>query len=217
MTNVTPFSAVIRRQTRTQHSQAEATGFLTDLLSGAGTAEDYAAMVAQHFFIYRALETAAETMKNDPVAAPFITPQLTRLPAIRADLEFLIGPDWEDQVSPLPATIAYVERIEQVAAVWNGGFVAHHYTRYLGDLSGGQMIKELLQKHYGFDTNGVGFYIFAEVADPTVFKDAYRAQLDKAPRTEAEKERVLAEVVVSYGLNSALFDDLGTARAEAIA
>ena len=69
---------------------------MADLMRGEGTREDYIALVVQHWFIYEALERAAERMRHDPVAAVFISDKLTRLPALEADLEFLIGPDWRD-------------------------------------------------------------------------------------------------------------------------
>src|SRR5690554_2557745 len=98
---------------------------MSDLMQGKGTKDDYIAMVAQHYFIYEALEGAEKGFRDDAVAAAFITPRLTRLPAIEADLEFLIGDDWRDQISPLPTTVNYVERINTVAATWAGGFIAH--------------------------------------------------------------------------------------------
>src|SRR3546814_10316408 len=110
-------------------------------------------------------------MRTDPVASVFITDRLTRLPALEADLEFLIGPDWRERIHPLPTTERYVDRIRTVGTAWAGGFVAHHYTRYLGDLSGGQFIGRLMQRRFGFETNGIGFYLFDDIADPKAFKD----------------------------------------------
>lgn len=217
MTEIVPFSELLRKRTRSQHGASESAGFMSDLMSGRCTVDDYAAMVSQHYFVYRALEAAADAMAGDPVAAPFITARLTRLPAIEEDLRFLIGEGWQERVRPLPATARYVTRLETAATEWSGAFVAHHYTRYLGDLSGGQIIRTILQKHYGFDTNGIGFYLFSEVADPAAFRTTYRDELDAAPWTEAEKERVVDEVVLAYELNTALFDDLTGRRQEAIA
>jgi len=185
---------------------------MSDLMSGKGTRTDYIALVAQHYFIYAAMEAAATAMKNDPVAAPFISPQLTRLPAIVADLEFLIGDNWHEVISPLPTTERYVERLSTVAAVWPGGFIAHHYTRYLGDLSGGQAIRSLMQRQFGFETNGVGFYFFNEIASPKKFKETYRGQLDAVEWDPAERERVIDEVLIAYRLNTDLFVDLARAK-----
>jgi heme oxygenase len=182
-------------------------------MRGKGTRDDYIALVAQHWFIYEALEDTASRMAADPVAATVISDKLTRLPALEADLEFLLGPDWREQISPLPTTERYVARIREVGATWPGGFVAHHYTRYLGDLSGGLFIGKLMARQFGFETNGIGFYIFGDIADPAEFKDRYRAQLDAAPWDAAEQQRVIDEVLVAYQFNTDLFTDLARAKA----
>lgn len=215
MSNVVPFSQSLRERTWTGHGQSEGAGFMTDLMTGKGTKEDYIALVAQHYFIYAAIEAAAETMKNDPVASAFITPKLTRLPAIETDLEFLLGADWREQITPLATTQRYVDRVNKIGSTWPGGFIAHHYTRYLGDLSGGQMIGGIIQKQFGFDTNGVGFYLFGEIADPRQFKDTYREQLDSVAWTEDEKNAVIDEVLLAYQFNSDLFLDLAEAKSAA--
>jgi heme oxygenase len=212
MSDPTPFSAALRERSSRAHSSSESAGFMSDLVEGQGTREDYVALVAQHWFIYDALERAASEMKDDPVARVFITDKLTRLPALEADLAYLVGPDWRDRIEPLPTTRRYVERIAEVGRTWPGGFVAHHYTRYLGDLSGGLFIGRLMARRFGFDTNGIGFYLFDDIADPKAFKDVYREQLDAAPWDAAEQERVIDEVLLAYRFNTELFDDLAAAK-----
>lgn len=215
MSTIIPFSQALRERTRGGHSESEGASFMDDLMTGKGSREDYVALVAQHYFIYEALEAAADAMKDDAVAAAFISPQLTRLPALESDLEFLLGPYWRERISPLPTTVAYTDRIDGVAATWNGGFVAHHYTRYLGDLSGGQIIRTLMQRQFGFETNGVGFYLFDEIAKPREFKDRYREQLDSVGWSADERERVIDEVMIAYRFNTDLFTDLALAKAAA--
>ncbi|MBA8816981.1 heme oxygenase [Microbacterium halimionae] len=217
MSHLTPFSTALRERSTTAHSGSESAGFMADLINGKGTRDDYVALVVQHWFIYEALEGAADRMRRDPVASVFITDKLTRMPALEADLEFLIGADWREQVAPLPTTQRYVDRINRVAATWAGGFVAHHYTRYLGDLSGGLFIGRLMKRRFGFDTNGIGFYVFADIADPKEFKEVYRDQLDAAPWDDGEKDRVIEEVLLAYRFNTELFEDLARAKAEAAA
>ncbi|MDD7928126.1 heme oxygenase (biliverdin-producing) [Microbacterium thalli] len=211
-----PFSTALRERSSSAHSGSEGAGFMSDLMRGAGSRDDYIALVAQHWFIYEALEDAASRMAADPVATTFISDKLTRLPALEADLAFLIGPDWRERIAPLPTTRRYVARIREVGATWPGGFVAHHYTRYLGDLSGGLFIGKLMARRFGFETNGIGFYLFAEIGDPAAFKDHYRAQLDAAPWDEAEQQRVIDEVLVAYRFNTDLFTDLAAAKAASV-
>ena len=138
-----------------------------------------------------------------------------QLAALEADLLFLLGDNWREQIAPLPTTVRYVDRIATVAATWSGGFIAHHYTRYLGDLSGGQIIRTLMQRQFGFETNGVGFYLFDEIAKPKEFKETYRDQLDAVAWNDEERERVIDEVMLAYTFNTDLFSDLAHAKAAA--
>jgi heme oxygenase len=189
---------------------------MSDLMTGKGTREDYVALVAQHYFLYAALEAAALRFTDDAVAAPFISEHLTRLPALEADLDFLVGPTWRDTITPLPSTERYVERIEEIAEQgWAGGFVAHHYTRYLGDLSGGQAISRVMQRLFGFDTAGVDFYLFDKIESPAEFKQNYRDALDAVDWDATERDRVIDEVLAAYQLNTDVFVDLDAAKADA--
>jgi heme oxygenase len=213
---VIPFSQALRERTRGAHSESEGANFMDDLMKGKGTRDDYVALVVQHYFIYEALEAAAAQFADNAEAAAFISPQLTRLPALEADLAFLLGSDWRSQITALPTTQRYTDRINHIAAEgWAGGFIAHHYTRYLGDLSGGQIIRTLMQRQFGFETNGVGFYLFDEIAKPKEFKETYREQLDAVAWSPEERERVIDEVMLAYSFNTDLFTDLAAAKAAA--
>ena len=216
--SVIPFSQALRERTWANHGDSAGADFMNDLMTGKGTRDDYIALVAQHYFIYSAIESAAVRFASDPVAAPFITPHLTRLPAIESDLEFLLGDGWRDAITPLSTTDRYVSRIMDVTTeAWAGGFIAHHYTRYLGDLSGGRVIRTLMQRQFGFETNGVGFYLFDQIAKPKEFKETYRDQLDTVDWDSAERDRVIDEVVAAYRFNTELFADLSHAKATAAA
>lgn len=212
MPDPTSFSAALRERSSSAHSSSETSGFMSDLMKGDGTRDDYVALVAQHWFVYDALERAAERMRHDPVASVFVTDELTRVPALEADLAFLRGADWRSRIEAVPATRRYVERLDEVGPTWAGGFVAHHYTRYLGDLSGGQFIGRLMARRFGFDGDGVRFYVFEGIPDPAAFKDAYRARLDAAPWDAAEQQRVIDEVLLAYRFNTELFEDLARAK-----
>jgi heme oxygenase len=211
-----PFSQTLRERTAVRSTAPSASErFMADLLSGRSSRDAYVALVAQNYFVYGALERAAEERASDPVAATFMSPALTRLPAIREDLRFLIGEDWEDTIAPLATTRRYVDRIDTRAATSTGAFVAHHYTRYLGDLSGCAIIRTIMQRQFGFETNGVGFYLFAGIAKPKEFKSTYRAQLDAVGWSDDERERVIEEVGVAYRLTEDLFEDLSATRTAA--
>ena len=58
-------------------------------------------------------------------------------------------------------------------------YLAHHYTRYLGDLSGGQAIAALVARHYGATPDQLGFYRFDVAEDGVVrYKRGYREAMN---------------------------------------
>ncbi|MEE1939897.1 biliverdin-producing heme oxygenase [Streptomyces sp. TRM 70361] len=204
-----PFSTLIRTASQEQHTEAETSAFMGDLLGGRLGLEAYVRYTEQLWFVYRALEDEAGRLADDPVAGPFLRPELARTEALERDLAHLRG--GRPGRAPLPATAAYAGRITQVRREWPGGYVAHHYTRYLGDLSGGQIIRGTAERIWGFARRGDGvrFYTFEEIANPAAFKREYRARLDAIPVDEPEKQRIVEECRHAFALNTAVFRELG--------
>jgi heme oxygenase len=179
-----PFSTVVRESSWSDHSDSEGATFMEDIMRGKGSLQDYIDLVAQHFCMYEALA-------------------------------HLIGDDWRERIEAVPATAAYAARIREIAEEgWVAGLVAHHYTRYLGDLSGGQMIAKRVAKQHGLDREGIAFYDFSELGSLVDFKNEYRVALDAlgAGLDDEERARMLDEVRAAYAFNTAVFIDLGKAR-----
>lgn len=202
-------SVRLRVGTRSDHDAAQGSGFLDRLATGSLPIEAYADLTTQHWFIYEALERAALAMAGDPVAGRFVFPELTRLPALTADLVTLTGRDPvtdPGSFQPVPATVEYRARLDEVTGrAW--GFVAHHYTRYLGDLSGGQFLGPAIARGYGLDGDGHRFFVF-EGVEPPAFRTRYRELLDEAAFSPADEESFLAEVPEAYRLNIAVLAEL---------
>ncbi|GAA3468497.1 biliverdin-producing heme oxygenase [Nonomuraea roseola] len=202
------FSETLRAATWSDHESAEGESYLTELMAGRLSAEEYGEMVAQHYFAYLALDGAAERLAEHPVAGRFVFPSLYRQRALERDLATIYGPAWESRIAPSKATRTLVARIEQVSD-WPGGYIAHHYTRYMGDLSGGQFIRMELQKIYGYGKGGgVDFYVFDEIGSLPRFKNEYRARLDALALDEAEGQRIIREVRLAYQLNTEVLAEL---------
>ncbi|MFI0419825.1 heme oxygenase (biliverdin-producing) [Spongiactinospora sp. 9N601] len=203
------FYAELREATWGEHDAVAGLPYINALLDGRLPREAYAAMVAQHYFVYQALEGVSQALADDPIAARFVFPELYRLQALTRDLTALHGPGWRDLIEPVPATRELAGRIERTAA-WPGGYIAHHYTRYLGDLSGGQVVRSRLQRIYGIERGGgADFYIFDEIPSRPRFKQEYRRRLDALPIDAGERARIIEETLLAYRLNGELLAGLG--------
>ncbi len=199
------FSTTLRERTMADHGDAEGSTLMRDLVAGTLDRDRMGDMLGQHLLVYRALETTARALANDPVVAPFLLPGLERTEALEADVRLLLGPEAVDALAPRPGTAAYVARLDAVGS-WAGGFVAHHYTRYLGDLSGGQHIRRIVERAY--PDLPIRFYTFEAVESPKALKDRYRELLDEAPWPADEQDRIIDEVREAYRLNQEMFASL---------
>ncbi|MFD6162134.1 heme oxygenase (biliverdin-producing) [Nocardia sp. NPDC060256] len=210
MSEAAPFSKQIRNATEEQHNDARSSRFITDMLGGALGIDSYQRYTGQLWFVYRALEARWDSLAADPVAGPFIRTELARTAELERDLAHLIGPHWRDELAPLPATVAYTDRIDECARDWPAGYIAHHYTRYMGDLSGGQIVRDTAERLWNLPHRGDGvrFYVFDAVANPAAFKREYRSLLDGLPLDDLERRRVLDEGQRAYSMNTAVFMEL---------
>lgn len=205
-------SAALRAGTADVHAAAERAPVVAALLNDDGPLPigQYVRLLTQYLAVYTALERAAATYRSDPALAAIAPPALDRAPAIAADLDVLAGDDWADRIGLTPATRAYVTRIEQ-ASGWVGGFLAHHYVRYLGDLSGGQLIGRVLRRRLGQEHDrGLSFYVFDGLDNRVQFKHEYRRRLDALPFSAAEVDRIVAEARTAFAHNLDLFVSLGS-------
>lgn len=203
-----PLSTLLREGTRAEHEAAEGSAFVDDLLAGRLTVAAYADLALQLHTVYRALEEVGEAVRATPEGAGVVFDELLRVPALESDLAHLLGPAWRDAAGPVPAAVAYAAEIRAGGAD-TGAYVAHAYTRYLGDLSGGQVIGRMVQRHYGVPDEGVAFYAFPAVPKPKPFKDLYRARVDALPLTDAQRVAVVERARVAFRHNRALFAALG--------
>ena len=202
-----PLSAAMRDGSKTEHEAAENSTFMGELLAGRINEAGYAAYLLRLRVVYDALESVGRTHHNDPLVGAVHDQDLERLAALDADLDH-----WApgvDRAVDSPAAAAYAERILATAPEWGGLYVAHHYTRYLGDLSGGQAIGRILDREFDLGGRGIAFYAFPAVPKPKPYKDAYRARLDALGTTPEEKARIVTEVQAAFQLNRALFAELG--------
>jgi heme oxygenase (biliverdin-producing, ferredoxin) len=202
-------SVRLREGTKESHRLAEGSAFIRQFVAGNLLRETYREFLVQLHYIYATLEKHQEHLRAHPVFEKIYFPELFRVGAIGQDLNFYYGDSSWQSVAPHAATKDYVQRLTVLSGEWVEGLVAHHYTRYLGDLSGGQALKRFVAKMFKLPAEaGLAFYEFPQIADHAQFKAEYRARLDAMPVDEATAQKIVDEASYAFALNQRVFESM---------
>lgn len=159
----------LKELTQEKHTEAEQTEFAALLLSGNISKDQYAKYLYQMLLIYNSLEVAAHKLG---LLAEL--PDLRRSPNIYLDLTELVGKNYN--CGWVPAAVEYHKYLLSLAEESDSNkIMAHIYVRHMGDLYGGQMIKQKVP----------GSGKFYDFKDPAGLKSLIRSKLDHSMGDEA--------------------------------
>jgi len=205
----TNLATKLREGTKKAHTAAENMGFIKCFLKGTVEKNSYRKLAGNLYFVYSAMEEEMERHRNHEIMGKMYFPELNRKRSLEKDLTYYYGANWRDEVSLTPGGEAYVQRIRDVSATEPELLLAHLYTRYMGDLSGGQILKKIAQTGMNL-TNGQGtaFYEFAQIPDEKAFKANYRQIMDELPIDEATADKIVDEANDAFRKNMNMFQEL---------
>ena len=207
----------LRAETKDLHTAAERAGIMPALLRGELALERYCALLRNLHALYAAMEHALTRHAADADVAPVFIPALFRQASLADDLAVLHGPGWAGRISLQPATQAYVARLQALETTQPALLVAHAYVRYLGDLSGGQMLRWIVARSYGLPTDaGSRFYGFGDGAAVHAHLHAFRAGLAALAVPPARIDALVAEARTAFGLHVDLFNQLALVPDQAL-
>ncbi|MGJ3244771.1 MAG: heme oxygenase (biliverdin-producing) [Elainellaceae cyanobacterium] len=199
----------LREGTKKSHTMAENVGFVRCFLKGVVEKTSYRKLVSNLYFVYSAMEEEMEHHRQHPIVSKIYFPELNRKDSLERDLQFYFGNNWREEIALSPAGSAYVQRIRDISANEPELLIAHSYTRYLGDLSGGQILKGIAQRGMNLaDGEGTAFYEFVDILDEKQFKQQYRQALDELPLDDATVDRIVDEANAAFGMNMKMFQEL---------
>ena len=203
-------AAELKTGTKRSHTAAENTKFVGSFLRGVVSEENYRTLIKDFYFVYSAIEEEMERLEDNEYIAPINFKELNRVEQLKMDVRYYYGPNWRSIIAPSESAVQYVERVHEVADKDPYLLVGHHYTRYLGDLSGGQILKGIAEKALNLrEGEGLKFYDFDKIDDKKAYKDRYRFALDCLPLDKPKIDAIIAEANYAFKLNMDLFDELG--------
>lgn len=203
----TLLATALREGSAELHHDVERAGIMRELLRGHITRGGYCALLRNLHALYLSLETHLSRNAAYPALAMFTYPELARCAALASDLHFLDGTRWEQEIPLQTAMVQYVVRLDELARTDPRALVAHAYVRYLGDLSGGQLVRSVIASNLGLaNESGLAFYRFS--GDTKVLAQRLRAGLDSIALTPEEQLRLVDEVKFAFRLHIELFEQL---------
>ena len=191
-------------RTKTLHVEAERTGIIRDLLRGEASREGYIVLLRNLLPAYLAMEVGLERHRRSRGLGQLAAYRFDRATAIEADLVSLCGERWRQDVPLLAAGELYAARIAKAAEGDGAQLIAHAYTRYLGDLSGGQILQRLLARSLQLRPPELTFYDFPRFSDLEALKADYRRALDRAGTSFAGGDAIVEEGALAFSHNIAL-------------
>ena len=204
------FTTRLKEGTKKSHNAAENTKFVSQFLKGVLDPEEYRKLITDFYYVYDTMEKLI-VKTTDPRARVLqqFNVFLFRTAFIERDLRYYYGPMWREFLIPSESCNEYCHRIQEVAEKDPYLLIAHHYTRYIGDLSGGQILKGIAQKALQpKEGEGLHFYDFPRIEDAKAFKTNYKAVLDGLELRESEINALIAEANHAFTLNMYMFDEI---------
>lgn len=194
--------------TRKSHSMAENTQFVSGFFKGLADRDSYRSLITSLYFVYEAMEEAMDKSLEDGVRT-LDYPALRRLDSLKKDMDFFYGEKWQDDVVPSPAAKAYVARIVDIAQTKPYLMIAHQYTRYLGDLFGGQMMGGMAIRSLSLENgDGTAFYTFDDIPSTKDFITEWYTRLNELDLTQQQKEEIVDEANLVFALNIDVLQEL---------
>jgi heme oxygenase len=191
-------------RTKTLHVEAERSGIIRDLLRCEASREGYIVLLRNLLPAYREMELGLERHRRSRGLGQLAAYRFDRATAIEADLVSLCGERWSQDVPLLAAGELYAARIAKAAEGDGAQLIAHAYTRYLGDLSGGQILQRLLARSLQLRPPELTFYDFPRFSDLEALKADYRRALDRAGTSFADGDAIVEEGALAFSHNIAL-------------
>lgn len=164
--------------------------------------------------IYRALESTLAEHAHLPMLSEIVRPELERTEALARDVAVLAARFPGTPLRILEESEAYRRRIETVARDRPERLLAHAYVRYLGDLSGGQVLGRLLARAPDIGPEAVHFYAFPAIGDLARAKADYRQAIDRAGCRLTTFDGVVEEAREAFRRNIALAEAVASASRE---
>lgn len=200
-------SLELQEGTKQIHREIEKHSFLRRIIHGNLDRSTYRRYLQDLHHIYSTLEAALDAQSMHPLLSQAWSSQLRRTPALQKDLRYFSLNCEEDKQGQSSDSISeaaqcFAARLRHLQYRAPERLLGHLYTRYLGDLSGGQILRSLIVRALSLpEGEGICFYDFSEISDPTLWKQQFRQRIDSVIMSEQQVKEIVDEAQRSFILS----------------
>lgn len=186
---------LIREATKSSHDASMQHPLMVAFMQGGIEPEAFYDYLGQLKRVYEILDIWGQEL-------PIYDARLKRSEIIDQALEDVV-----ENVHCYKETDDYVGHIlELLEANDSTAVLAHHYTRFMGDLAAGPMFR-FLSENVGVPEDRLEFYKFDDLGDLQEYRKTYGRQLAELI-PEEEYERFIGEVLLAFTYSEKLFNAL---------
>mmetsp|Transcript_26180 Transcript_26180/g.39637 ORF Transcript_26180/g.39637 Transcript_26180/m.39637 type:complete len:456 (+) Transcript_26180:112-1479(+) len=203
-------SEAFKKGTAEAHEAVENVHFVKNFIAGDIDRKLYADLVLSLYHVYQTMEELLDEYAPKHFGACHFPRELARTQALVEDVDFWLGYDEPSTKEMTPATRDYVNHLKDIARKQPLLLLAHAYTRYLGDLSGGKILARVARRAMNLDKGGEGlaFYNFEKISSEKRFKDMYREAMDTLSLNQSQIQALVQEANIAFLLNMRIFEEL---------
>eukprot|EP01088_Endostelium_zonatum_P003781 TRINITY_DN14963_c0_g1_i1.p1 TRINITY_DN14963_c0_g1~~TRINITY_DN14963_c0_g1_i1.p1 ORF type:complete len:224 (-),score=59.61 TRINITY_DN14963_c0_g1_i1:129-800(-) len=196
------------KETEAVHKKVEGHKYVEYLAKGELKIESYLQHLEDLSLVYETLEEEIrKNVERNLELEKIYFSCLERHLYIMADIQYLQD-ELNLEVNPSSAARRYAERLREIGENAPLCLVAHAYTRYMGDVSGGMILKRFLSKRWPQATNMYDFtdLLTSEKKTIKAFKDLYKERLDSIILSPEQFYNVVKEAHLAFELAEELFN-----------
>lgn len=189
-----PLSKRLYEETKSVHEQIESVAFVLALRDLTLSQNEYVQYLADLKFVYECLEEGMRVNLGTPTIKALYDEKLCRTKMLEADLKSFQA----ESCRPTDAAKDYIRHLKELSKNAPILLLAHAYVRYMGDLSGGRMMKKFVETL--FPGEHTAFYNFDELlgsnalgAKYVEYKNDWKGRLDKFNFSDKEKLDLIEE------------------------
>jgi len=198
-----PLALRLREAVKDAHAEVQREPFLVRLFRSEISRASYGRYLSLLHPVYLELEAGLARHCGHPALSSLQVPWVWRQKRLEADLAHLHA------VPAEPGSLGLSRRIAEVAHTAPHLLAAHFYVRYFGDLSGGQMLSDIVGPALGLTAeHGLSFYCFECPGSTDDAKASFKALINGLPLTDAEAQAILDEAAQAFRLHHEVFERL---------